>query len=591
MKAKYFIAENREAAETAALGYFRCGREDVTFEPADAKEETGPCQILALVGPPANVANMDAHYGLYYESGGVYLELYKERGAGEKLDADSLMHHLVRKGISNANATALQSLIARPPGRAKIAAAQQENIYGEDISVTVSWDDMQAEALLLAPEPGGEMLDIDTAKQKLRGAGVTFGVDEQALSKLLEAKNYNVSSVVAVGTQPEDGENAKLTFHFSTDERTGSPREIEGGKVDYRSLDLYVPVTEGQLIVTRTPATEGHPGQTVRGNVIKHKPGKEMALPRGKNVTVNDEKTEMRAQCSGMVEYVKNTVSVSNVYKINGDCDISIGNIDFDGSVHVVGSIRSGHTVKASGSVVVGGLVEAATIIAGGNVEVKGGMQGADRGVIEAGGSVSIQYVERGTVLADGSVTLDVSLHSFIEAGDTLTAKGRRGAIIGGRAGSTGNIVANVIGAISNTRTEIVVGVMPRKRARLQFLDKEIERLEGDQGKLDQLDAYLKKNKEGMDPEKWDRLYRSGVENRRQNGEVLDDYRFERDSLRYELEHSTEGRIHVFDTLYRGSRVLIGSGMYNANDEITYASFRYSDGEVVYGPCEMSKPK
>jgi len=431
---------------------------------------------------------------------------------------------------------------------------------------------------------------MDAAKQKLIESGVIHGINEQELTALLEEKDYSTPRVVAEATRPEDGADGKLVFNFSLDKKTGSPKEISGDRVDYRTLDIFVPVEKDQLLVTRTPATEGKPGCTVTGKELKQKPGKEIGFPKGKNVEINEEKTLMFSQCSGMVEFVNNSVNVSSVFDVKGDCDLSVGNIDFDGSVHVKGTVRSGNTIKATGGVVVDGSVEAATIIAGGNVEVKGGMQGADKGLIEAGGAVNIMFVERGTVHADGPVTLDVCIHSVIETGDTLTATGRRGAIIGGRVGSSGNIIANSIGTIaSNARTEVVLGVMPRKRARLEFLEKEIKRLTGDQAKLDQLDTYLRKSKDTMEPARWDLLFRSGVENRRLNAEMLVDCKAEKENLAYQLEHSTRGKVHVFNTVHSGSKVLIGPDTYTVNDEINYVSFRFSDSHVVFGPCELAK--
>jgi len=589
MKAKYFTAENREAAEEAAANYFGCEKEEVILENTGNDEETGCCHLIAMIGAPVEIANMDAHYNVFYENDGVYLELYKKRGAGHTLVGNDLMTHLNRKNINELNLPAVQALIEKTAGRAKIATAQEEFIYGESLVIVIIDDEQKAEAILLPPEQGGALLDITAAKNQLQNVGVTHGIDEEMLVDFIKAKDYSRSCIIAQATLPIDGEDGKLQFNFSIDERTGSPKEIGGGRVNYRALDLYVPVTEGQLLVTRVLATEGTPGISVTGNEIKPKPGKEITLPKGKNVKINEEKTEMHALCSGMVYYLNDSVNVSNVYDIKGDCDLSVGDIDFDGCVHVFGTVRSGSTIKATGGVVIDGSVEAATIIAGGNVDIKGGVQGADRALIEAGGAVSMLYVEHGTVHADGPVTFDVSLHSIIEAGETLTAKGRRGAIIGGRAGAAGNIIANYIGAISNTSTEVAVGVMPRKRTRLQFLENEIERLNSEQSKLDTLDSYLEKSKEHIDPDKWELLNRSSVENRNIYAGQIEEYTAEKENLMHELEHATEGKIHVLDTVFSGSRVLIGADTYAVNDEISYVSFRRDESNVVCGPCEISR--
>jgi uncharacterized protein (DUF342 family) len=336
-------------------------------------------------------------------------------------------------------------------------------------------------------------------------------------------------------------------------------------------------------------ATEGTPGITVKGNPIRQRPGKEIALPRGKNITTNNEKTEMFAACSGMVDYVNNSVNVSNLYKVNGDCDMSVGNIDFDGSVHVTGSVRTGNTIKATDRITVEGSVEAATLIAKGNVEVKGGLQGASKGIIEAGGSVSVLYVERGSILADGPIKFDVSIHSRIETGSTITATGKRGAVIGGNAAAAGDIIANYIGAISNTKTEVEVGFMPRKRTRIMLIEKELERLNADLLKLDQLDTYLEKSMGNMDQAMWDKLHYSGLENRKIHTDEKEAYATELEQLKEELSHASESKVHVLNTVFTGSRITIGSNSYKVKDEIDFATFSSSAGEITFSPCEKSK--
>ena len=131
----------------------------------------------------------------------------------------------------------------------------------------------------------------------------------------------------------------------------------------------------------------------------------------------------------------------------------------------------------------------------------------------------------------------------------------------------------------------------PKKRARILVLEKEIDKLKGEVVKLDQLDAYLEKSKEKMDPETWDKLFRSGIENRRVNELSLKDHNEEIGELKYELEHATDGKVHIYDTAYNGVKIIIGNGMYKVSDEVQYATFRYKNGEVVYGSCELSKSK
>ena len=590
MKAKYFTADSRESAEAMAEKFFGCSKDLMTFEVVSEGGEGAKWQLLAIMGAAGEPRNENAGYGLYYEADAVYLEIYKERGSGNAIDRSTLVQHISRKSIGGLDLPAVQALLAsKHGGRSRIAPPQSEVKYGEDITVEISRDDSEAWAKMLPPEEGGAPLSFDAAIKKLREAGVIAGTDEAALKKLLNEKIYEKSVLVAQTVQPEDGENGTLLFEFSTDERTGRPREIGGGRVDYRSLDLYVPVTEGQLLVKRVLATEGTPGTTVKGKEIKQKPGKDVNLPKGKNVDVNEDKTEMRAKCSGMVEFARGSVNVSNIYNVSGDVDVSVGNIEFDGSVHISGSVRAGHSIKAGGGVVVGGTVESSTIIAEGSVEVKGGMQGADKGKIESGGSVNILFVERGTVVAEGSINIDACIHSNLAAGGSITAKGARGCLIGGHVGAARDITARSIGSVAHTLTDVEVGVMPKKRERIAFLETELDRLAGELVKLDQLDTYLSSAKDKTPPETWEKLYLSGIENRRLNDQATEQYTEELNVLKYELEHATNGKVHVLETVYPGTRIIIASDVYKVNSEIQFSTFRHRDGEVIYGPCEQGR--
>ena len=589
MKVKYFEAESREAAEEKAVSFFGRPMDELHIDLISGGDDKPVWQICAYSGLASELTNLDAGYDFCYEKDGVWLETYSERGTGDPIDRMAMAQYIKRKNISGFDDKAVRALLSTRGGRARIAPAQEEYFFGEDISVKITGDESEAYATLLKPESGGAQLDTEGAKEKLAEAGIVFGIDDEALAELLEKRSYDDSVLIAKATRPVDGQNGSLIFHFATDEKTGRPKELEGGKVDYKTLDLFEPVNEGQLLVTRTFATEGTPGMTVRGKELKQKPGKETKLPRGKNVDINDEKTEMRSKCSGMVESVNGSVNVSSVYMIKGDCGTNIGHVDFDGTVQITGNVMAGLIIKASGAVIIGGVVEAASILAGGNVEVKGGFQGASKGRIEAAGSVSLLYAEYATVIAGGSITVDASIHSTLEAGDTINAKGKRGAIIGGRAGAASMIVANSIGSVSHLQTEVAAGVMPRKRVRFEELEKLMSKVEAEMVKLDQLDTYLAKSKEKLDPDTYDRLFTSGAENRKINVEIIEDYSQEMNELRYEMEHAVDGKVHVFDTAYPQSKIVIASDQYKVENEIKYATFSFREDRVVYDTCEIKK--
>jgi uncharacterized protein (DUF342 family) len=120
-------------------------------------------------------------------------------------------------------------------------------------------------------------------------------------------------------------------------------------------------------------------------------------------------------------------------------------------------------------------------------------------------------------------------------------------------------------------------------------LEKETERLAGEISKLDVQDAYLLKSKGKMDGDTLDRLSRSLAESRRSNTDLLGEYSAEINELKREMEEATNGKLHVFDTVYPGAKIMISSDMLKVNDEIKYATFKFKDGKIAYNPCEMRR--
>ena len=79
---------------------------------------------------------------------------------------------------------------------------------------------------------------------------------------------------------------------------------------------------------------------------------------------------------------------------------------------HLIGgNVKSGFVVKSSGSITVQGIVEAATLVSGGDIVIKGGVSGASKGRLEAENDVVTSYMERSEVSAGGNVISGSVLH------------------------------------------------------------------------------------------------------------------------------------------------------------------------------------
>ncbi len=165
---------------------------------------------------------------------------------------------------------------------------------------------------------------------------------------------------------------------------------------------------------------------------------------------------------NGNVTLAEGTVFVSD--KVAADVDASTGDIEYEGNVEVItGTVRTGFTIRAKGDIEINGVVEGATLIAGGDVVIKRGVQGMGKGRAIRG-DICAQFFESANVFADGDVLAGSILHSHIQSGGKVVIHGRKGFIVGGELICETYVEANSIGNRMETQTIVKVGVKRMNR-------------------------------------------------------------------------------------------------------------------------------
>ena len=234
-----------------------------------------------------------------------------------------------------------------------------------------------------------------------------------------------------------------------------------------------VSVRKGVLLATKTVATKGQDGSTVTGKTLPARPGKDDRLSAGKNTKLSSDHLQLVADADGQPILRDKTITVEPVLAIDGDIDFTTGNIDFAGSVRVLGNVVEGFTLKASEHIHIEGMAEDCYIEAGGDVLIKGGFQGGKKGIVKAGGNVSALFIERASVEAGGSIMAGQTLHSTLLAIDQVVVTAGKGHICGGTVSARNLIHASIIGSEYGTWTELSVGFQPKDKARLEELKAE----------------------------------------------------------------------------------------------------------------------
>ncbi|MCL1982144.1 MAG: FapA family protein, partial [Clostridiales bacterium] len=261
--------------------------------------------------------------------------------------------------------------------------------------------------------------------------GIKYGILHDEIREFCSRQNYFQWHKVAFGTRATDGEDGSYTLTF--DSGNTGPKQREDGSVDYRELGLIKNVYEGEVLCNIVLPKAGIDGTNVFGGVIPAKQGKPATVGAGNNVLLTDDKTELRAGTDGCVYFKGGKVYIEEAYSVKSDVCLKTGNINFNGSVHIAESVRQGFIVTAQKDIYVKGLVEGAHLVAGGNIAIVGGITGMNTAKIEAGGDITVKFIENANVTCGGNVTCDIILMSEVKAEKSIIMKGERAAIIGGR--------------------------------------------------------------------------------------------------------------------------------------------------------------
>lgn len=355
------------------------------------------------------------------------------------------------------------------------------------LRVVVSADKSTAE-LIIPPGMDRQAITPELCETVLRDSGVEVTAEVRAAVKQILMAGAASKAVVARAIPPRHGIDGYVEWvvdseqpKAAADDPAAAPPApaAQPEQTSYYEQSAFVMVKPGQVVGHLHPPTPGEDGRDVTGKTLPAKPGKEFRLKFDESLLC-DANGKLIAQDEGVLIRDPNNAGVRRVLEIPGYVDFSTGNIDFHGDVFVGKGVRDLFTIKSTGNVDVKGLIEAATILADGDLFAHGGFAGRERGTVRCGG-VHAKYLDniQGEVLRDLNVEREIincelTIHGNLEA--------PHGAIIGGRMTVTGKVHVGMLGSGAAVATEIVVGSVPRLEPLHQRLQNFIQQL---QEKLD----------------------------------------------------------------------------------------------------------
>lgn len=352
------------------------------------------------------------------------------------------------------------------------------------LELRISEDGMEAFLRVLANTK--RKYRVPELKKLLKQNEVIYGVSEDALRKVAAGLSAGEEIQVAAGTKAQKGRDGRYKLFFKGN-LPGIPKVMPDGRVDYSNVLVADTVMPGQMLAQYQPAGIGKEGMTVTGIAVEGSRGKELPPLKGQGIII-EEQGIYKAEYKGCVSYdeTAGTLNVWQVYMTEGDINRYSGSVMFDGSVHIKGSVSDMAVIKATGDVIVDGFVGGAMIQAGNNVMLRGGVNAAGRGCIEAGGKIMGDFFETVTLKARGGIEGNYFLNCNVETDAKLLAKGSKARIQGGNIIAAQGVESAEIGTAANVRTYITAGDMLSLERRQALIDSRMQKAAEEQEKLEE---------------------------------------------------------------------------------------------------------
>ncbi|MFZ6658428.1 DUF342 domain-containing protein [Undibacterium sp. TJN19] len=459
-----------------------------------------------------------------------------------------------------------------------------------EFSLEIS-DDLLSAWLTLHPAQGGKPIG-NAVNDALREGGIIHGILHGELDAALAA-GVCTHLLIAEGEPERPGVAGRLEPLFGSQKNIVNQRD-ELAIIKFQELSHLLLVHAGDELMRRVPPVPGKFGMNIKGQVILAKPMPEMAFGaqlQGAAPAESDPDL-LLATNGGQPMLVPDGVIVNPVLQVP-DVDLSTGNISFEGTIHVDGDIKAGMRLSVTGDVIVDGLVEAAEIIAGGNVAVKGGVIGlAEKKVgtqnlsaatsrIKCGGSVQALFAEHAHIEAGNSIQLEQNARhcELIARKEIIVGKPGSGVgnILGGRTQAALLIEAATLGAVVGAKTQIQVGFDPYVDEQIHGKEYEIGRKAAELDQLIKLQAFFVTHPQkaaGGVGEKVEakRLYLLAE---------LDQLDADIAALEEQQELIDKASVKIIKKIHEGVEIQIGKQKWQVKEDAGPGNYQLRDGHII----------
>lgn len=415
------------------------------------------------------------------------LTVYPKEHSGVQIYSDQIMNRMKLLRIPPVREMLINQVIEMASGQpVPLVEWPEGELFSAKIELTVDDQAMTAQLLVHPPKPGGEPVTEAMIQQALEDQEIIFGVDQSMVRRIASEEIYGRSLPIAQGQPPVAGKGARVKHHFITEKKPF--KELRYGRIDLKELNFIQDRRAGELLAELIPGNPAVPGSTIKGQTIPAEaPEPDQVLRCGKNVQLEGNK--ILAGTDGNACLIQGAVTIEPLVVVQ-NVDYSTGNLDFQGSVVVKGTVADGFKIKASGDIEISKCVGRVELQAGRSLMLRSGVNGDSKALLSSGSDCWSRYIEGASLLCRGNMLVQESImHSNISVWGNLMLSGGRAELLGGSALVQGTLWCRKLGGLYETPTKVILGVSPKV---LQEYSQILRQVEKKRMALDELDRTVK---------------------------------------------------------------------------------------------------
>lgn len=333
----------------------------------------------------------------------------------------------------------------------------------QTISLQVTDDGYQA-YLSVRATPDTMSMTTPDLFSFLNDKGLVYGVKKDVLMLVISRLKQGIeidNIIIAEGIKAFEGLKPAVNYKF---EISAKPKELESGKVDYREVAKILNVKKDQVLAIKRNLQPPVDGIKVTGETIEFEPIEDIKVKTGKNIIVEEQEkyTYYKAGYDGALTFDNQIMKVFPTLEIRQDVDFDVGNIHFTGDVKVGRDVLPDFVVEADGHITIWGSAIACQLKSSGNVKVRSGIVGKNKGVVAAGGVVTATFVENAAISAAGDITIKNGIiGSKVNCDSTVTLEVRRSRVVGSMIKAAKGIIVYNAGSRFDSGMQMITGINP----------------------------------------------------------------------------------------------------------------------------------